>query len=90
MFMGLDPQMIWHIVASSLPVGGSRTLQCGIRAWLQRGPKWAMTDKIAETGFLLPSSNQKLWQENSENFLSTRTIGPSEDLVTRSSNVVGT
>ena len=31
-FMGLDAQMIWRIVASSSLVGGLGTLQCGIRA----------------------------------------------------------
>ena len=30
------------LVASSSPVRGSGTLQCGIRARLQHGPEWAM------------------------------------------------
>ena len=58
--------------------------------WLEHGPEWAMKDQIVEVGFLLPSSNQKLWQENSKKFLSAGTIGPSEDLVARSSNAAST
>ena len=28
--------------------------------WLQHAPEWAMKDQIAEAGFLLPSSDQKI------------------------------
>ena len=46
------------LVASSSSVGGSGTLQSGIRACrLQHGPEWAMKNAVTEAGFL--STQQK-------------------------------
>ena len=48
MFMGLDAQMIWYIVASSSSVGGLGMLQCGIRALVAAWAWMGREDEVTE------------------------------------------
>ena len=52
MFMGLDTQLIWCVVASSSSIEGLGTLQCGIRAlvaaWAWMGCEDAVTELMLQ------------------------------------------
>ena len=81
MFMGLDPQMFWCMVASSLPVGWSGTLQCAIRALIVAWA-WMGHDRSVNRGRFPTTQKKTTWQENFWKFLlSIGIIGSSEDLV---------
>ena len=60
MFMGLFAHMfgVSSILFTGQRVGDVTVYYQSER--LQHGPEWAMTDQIAEAGFLLPSSNQEI------------------------------
>ena len=78
------------LVVSSSPVRGSGTLQSGIRAYrLQHGPKWAMKDAVTEAGFLSAQQRSAVDERKLPKIcLSVWTIGSSEQLLGRTSDVV--
>ena len=57
------PEVFVFFVASSDRSEGWGHYSVVSELWLQHGPEWAMKGQIAEAGFLLPSSNQKIVTE---------------------------
>ena len=55
MFMGLVARIDDVMVASSSPVGGSGTLQCGIRAHVAAWASMGHEEAVTEVGCPLPS-----------------------------------
>ena len=89
MFMGLDPWVIWCIVASSSRVRGLGTLQCGIIA-LVAAWAWMGHERSANRGRLSSAQQEsenfkKIWLKISP---SAKLVGSSKDWVGKSSDTV--
>ena len=87
--MGLVAWMVNAMVASSSLVGGSGTLQSGIRAIVAAWAWMDHQDAVTEAGFL--SAQQRSEMDDKKLpwiFLSVWTVSSSEHLVERTSNVV--
>ena len=55
MFMGLVSRMVNGMVASSSPVEGSGTLQCGIRAHVVAWASMGHEESVTEESYPLPN-----------------------------------
>ena len=79
MFMGLVSQINIDMVASSSPVEGSGTLQCGIRAHVAAWASMGHEESVTEASYPLPIRGKMRNQRNDrkilENFLSVKIIG---------------